>query len=101
MNQINNLPAQNPADSLAIHALDSIPQPNVGAAKITGLVKRSGKITGYQLSDGRVVTKEEGVRLAQNGEIKGVGIAHRGSTKYLKSIPDGNDQNNLSDLPTV
>ena len=33
--------------------------------------------------------------------IAGVGIAHRGETEYLKSIPDGTDGNNLSHLPSV
>lgn len=87
--------------TLAVNALDSLPKAKSGAASITGLLKRGGKISGYQLSDGRTVSKEEGVTLAQNGEIAGVGIAHRGDTKYLKSIPDGSDQNNLGNLPTV
>ena len=41
------------------------------------------------------------VALAKAGEIAGVGIAHRKDTEYLKSIPDGTDDNNLSHLPTV
>lgn len=101
MNYVNQNEAVNPASMLAVSALDSIPKANPGAAEITGLVKRSGRVTGYQLSDGRVVTREEGVALAKRGEIAGVGIAHRGDTEYLKSIPDGSAQNNLSNLPTV
>ena len=87
--------------SLARSALDTIPTPNSDAVHITGLVKRNGRVTGYQLSDGRIVTKQEGVVLAKGGNIAGVGIAHRGNTEYLKSIPDGSSSNNLSDLPTV
>ncbi len=82
-------------------ALDDIPTPNADAASITGLVKQRGKITGYQLSDDRIVSKEEGVNLAKAGEIRGVGIAHRKDTEYLKSIPDDTENNNLSSLPTV
>lgn len=33
--------------------------------------------------------------------IAGVGIAHRGDTEYLKSIPDGGENNNLDNLPSV
>ena len=66
-----------------------------------GLVKESGRITGYQLSDGSTVSREEGVALAKDGEIRGVGIAHRKDTEYLKSIPDETENNNLSSLPSV
>lgn len=87
--------------SLAKNTLDDIPNPKSDAKNIVGLVKSSGKITGYQLSDGKTVSKEEGVALAKAGEISGVGVAHRGDTEYLKSIPDGTETNNLSNLPSV
>lgn len=89
------------ASVLPLAALDSIPDNRPDAREIVGLVKSSGKVTGYQLSDGNTVSKEEGVALAKNGEIKGVGIAHRNDTEYLKSIPDGTESNNLSNLPSV
>ena len=87
--------------SLAKNTLDDIPTPKSDAKDIVGLVKSSGRITGYQLSDGRTVSKQEGVDLAKSGEINGVGVAHRGDTEYLKTIPDGTDGNNLSNLPSV
>jgi hypothetical protein len=87
--------------ALAMNTLDDIPQTKSDAKEITGLVKHSGRITGYQLSDGSMVSKEEGVALAREGEIKNVGIAHRRDTEYLKSIPDGTENNNLGNLPTV
>ena len=31
----------------------------------------------------------------------GVGIAHRGETEYLKAIPNGNENDNLGNLPSV
>lgn len=88
-------------NALAKNTLDEIPTPKQNAKDIVGLVKESGKITGYQLSDGSTVSKDEGVNLAKQGEIKGVGVAHRGDTEYLKSIPDGTDDNNLSNLPAT
>ena len=87
--------------SLAMNALDSVPSPRSDAKDIVALVKHSGKVTGYQLSDGQTVTKEEGVQLAKEGEINGVGVAHRNGQEYLKSIPDGTQNNNLSSLPSV
>ena len=69
-------------------ALDDIPTPKNDAVSITGLVKQKGKITGYQLSDDRIVSREDGVALAKAGEIKGVGIAHRKDTEYqFKNSP--------------
>ncbi|MCD7837094.1 MAG: DUF3892 domain-containing protein [Lachnospiraceae bacterium] len=82
-------------------ALDEIPTPKSDAVTITGLVKSGGRVSGYQLSDERIISREEGVSLAKSGEIKGVGIAHNKGTEYLKSIPDDTEDNNLSSLPTV
>lgn len=87
--------------SLPMNAFSEIPTPNVDAKEIVGLVKHSGKISGYQLSDGRIVDKSQGVALARQGDIKGVGISKRNGNEYLKSLPDQVENNNLSDLPTV
>jgi len=87
--------------SLPLMAMAEIPTPHPNAKHITGLVKESGKITGYQLSDGKVVSKEEGLELARQGEIAGVGIASNKGTEYLKSLPDTTEANNLGSLPTV
>ena len=89
------------ASALPLAAMDEIPTPNSDAVTITGLVKERGRITGYQLSDDRIVSREEGVSLAKAGQIRGVGVAHKKETEYLKSIPDGTERNNLSSLPTV
>ena len=82
-------------------ALDEVPEAKADAKEIVGLVKSSGKISGYQLSDGTTVSKEEGVSMAKAGEIKGVGVAHRKDSEYLKSLPDGTEGNNLGNLPSV
>ena len=97
-NQAQNTLAQN---TLAQNTLDQIPAPASNACSITGLVKEGGKVTGYRLSDNTVLEKEQAVQLARQGGIIGVGIAHRGDTEYLKSIPDGNEGNNLSNLPSI
>ena len=86
---------------LAYAALDEVPTPKSNAKEIVGLVKSSGKISGYQLSEGSTVSKEEGVSMAKAGEIQGVGIAHRKDSEYLKSLPDDNENNNLGNLPSV
>ena len=86
---------------LVKQTLDQIPQAQAGAKRITGLVKKGGRITGYQLSDNTVLEKQQAVELAKQGQIAGVGIANRGDTEYLKSIPDGSENNNLGNLPSV
>ena len=88
-------------NSLVKNTLDQIPQAGPNAKRIVGLVKQGGKITGYQLSDASFVSKPEAVSLARQGQIAGVGIAHRGQTEYLKAIPNGNENDNLGNLPSV
>ena len=56
---------------LAYAALDDVPTPKADAKEIIGLVKSSGKITGYRLSNSVTVSKEEGVSMAKAGDIKG------------------------------
>lgn len=86
---------------LAQNTLDTIPTPTPNARSITGLVKKSGKVIGYRLSDDSILDKEQAIQLAREGGILGVGVSHRGETEYLKSIPDGSENNNLSTLPSV
>ena len=83
------------------NTLDQIPKTSSNAKQIVGLVKESGRITGYQLSDHSIVEKQQAVNMAKLGQIAGVGIAHRGDTEYLKSIPDSSENNNLGNLPSV
>lgn len=90
--RIGNLPAN-------INIMN--PVPNKDAKSITRLVRKNGKISGYELSDGRVLTKHEGVALAKQGGIRGVAIASRNGSEYLRSLPDGNESNNLGDLPSA
>ena len=87
--------------NLVKNTLDQIPLANKNARRIVGLVKESGRITGYQLSDNSIVEKQQAVDMAKHGQIAGVGIAHRGDTEYLKSIPDSSENNNLGNLPSV
>ena len=92
---------RNIGQELVKNTLDQIPNPKADAKKIVGLVKEGGRITGYQLSDHSIVEKQQAVNMAKQGQISGVGIAHRGDTEYLKSIPNGNENDNLGNLPSV
>lgn len=87
---------------LTKQTLDQIPKAKPNAKHITGLVKEGGRVTGYHLSDNSIVEKQQAVDTAKQGQIAGVGIAHWGNTEYLKSIPDGSENNNLgNNLPSI
>lgn len=60
MNQKDNFKS-----TLPMAALDEIPQPSENAKEIVGLVKAQGKVTGYKLSDGQMVSKSKicGIKL--------------------------------------
>ena len=90
-NNEQQTPAQN--------TLHQVLSPSPYARSITALVTKGGKVTGYQLSDNTILDKPQAV--AREGGIRGVGIAHRGETEYLKSLPDGSEDNNLSNLSSI
>ena len=87
--------------NLPMDALSEIPLLNADSRCITALKKDGGHVTGYQLSDGRIIDKAEAVNLAKKGGIQGVGISNRNGTEYLKSLPDETENNNLSNLPSL
>ena len=99
MNNKNNVSPG--LESLPMNAFSEIPTPNSDALTITALRKDDGRVTGYQLSDGQVLDKDEAVALARKGGIAGVGIAARDGSEYLKSLPDNTESNNLSHLPSI
>lgn len=102
-NNINNTAVDLSANaaSLPMRAMKEVPQARPDAKQIVALVKERGKITGYKLSDGQTLNKADGIQLAKQGGIAGVGISARKGNEYLKSLPDGSDNNNLSNLPSV
>lgn len=77
------------------------PNPQGDAVSIVGLVKTGGKISGYRLSDGEEVSKEQGVQMAKDNRIRGVAVAVKNGTEYLRSLPDDSENNNLGNLPSV
>nr|WP_243120195.1 DUF3892 domain-containing protein [Caloramator sp. E03] len=61
-----------------------------------------GEIVAYKLDNGKIISKEEGIIYAENGQIANVrvGVSKKGE-KYLRSLPDGNEENNLDNLPEI
>ena len=87
---------------LPVNINKDIPTPNSNAQSIRALIKKSGEIIGYELLNGERISKEEGVQMAKSGQISGVAVAvSRKGEEYLRSLPDQDESNNLSSLPTV
>lgn len=77
-------------------------QSNINKQSIKAVIKNSGEITGYELSNGEQITKERGVELAKAGSISGVSVStSRKGEEYLRSLPDQDESNNLSSLPVI
>ncbi|MDB1955504.1 DUF3892 domain-containing protein [Clostridium tertium] len=87
---------------LPININKEVATPNSDAESIKALIKKSGEVVGYELSNGERVSKEEGVQMSKNGQISGVGVGvSKKGEEYLRSLPDQSENNNLSSLPTV
>ena len=77
-------------------------QANTDKKSIKAVIKNSGEISGYELSSGEQITKQKGVELAKSGAISGVSVStSRKGEEYLRSLPDEDESNNLSSLPTI
>ena len=91
-----------PTLNLNSEDLASKSQSDTDKNSITAIMKHSGEITGYELSNGEQITKERGVELAKAGTISGVSVAtSRKGEEYLRSLRDDDESNNLSSLPII
>lgn len=70
---------------------------------ITGVTKGSNQeITGYQLENGQIVSKAEGVAMAKQGLVEYVNVSvSKTGEEYLRSLPDEYSGNNLDNLPVI
>lgn len=90
------------APTINLNSEDLSPKAQSDKNSITAIMKHSGEITGYELSNGDQVTKERGVELAKAGAISGVSVAtSRKGEEYLRSLRDEDESNNLSSLPII
>lgn len=75
---------------------------NSEARDITKLIKQSGDVVGYELSDGSHVSVAEAVNLAKQNALNHVGVSvSKGGEEYIRSLPDGDESNNLGNLPSI
>ncbi|HEY8890060.1 MAG TPA: DUF3892 domain-containing protein [Clostridium sp.] len=61
-----------------------------------------GEITAYELENGEIISKDQAVLLAKQGNISGVSIGtSKKGEDFLRSLPDGDKANNLDSLPVI
>jgi Protein of unknown function (DUF3892) len=69
--------------------------------KVTAVRKDgNGTITEYKLDNGTIINQEQAITMAETHELEGynVGTARNGK-KYIRSNADGDESNNLDQLP--
>lgn len=71
--------------------------------KITKVRKNpDGDITDVMLENGNVYSINEAIDLARKGMLEGVNVGRaKNGREYLRSNPDGNEGNNLDNMPTM
>lgn len=60
-----------------------------------------GDITNILTNDGNIYSIEEAITMAKDHNLDGVNVGKsRNGTEYLRSNPNGEEQDNLDNLPT-
>ena len=54
----------------------------------------------FKLDNGEVLDVEQAYNYAQDGKLDGIVAADRNGIKYIRGVNDGDDNNNLDNLPT-
>lgn len=80
---------------------EEVPTPNSDAVSISKLIEHSNEVIGYELSNGQTVNKDEAIQMTKSGQIAGVAVVLNKGNEYLRSLPDDNEGNNLSNLPKI
>jgi hypothetical protein len=72
------------------------------AKQIIKFIKQDNEVTGYVLSSGEKVSVKEAIELAKEGRLEHVGVStSKDGSEYIRSLPDGDESNNLSHLPSI
>ena len=72
------------------------------ALRITGRREdENGANTHYRLSDGRIVTREEAVRMCRDGLLPDYHIIVENGVEYLRDNPDTREEDNIDNQPLI
>lgn len=98
MNNENDYGVVNPLQN--INQIVSQGGPN--AKQITKFIKQDNEVIGYVLSSGEKVSVKEAIQMAKEGQLEHVGVSiSKGGNEYIRSLPDGDESNNLNNLPSI
>lgn len=61
----------------------------------------TGANTHYKLSDGRIITRAEGILMCERGELPGYNVTLDNGVLYLKDIPDTRVEDNIDSQPLI
>nr|WP_302599437.1 DUF3892 domain-containing protein [uncultured Cellulosilyticum sp.] len=72
------------------------------AEQITKLIKHDGEVVGYELASGRHVSVAEAINMAKANQLDHVGVStSKDGSEYIRSLADGDESNNLGNLPSI
>lgn len=72
------------------------------AESICKLIKSGGEVVGYELESGKHVSVHQAVEMAKANQLKHVGVAtSKDGDEYIRSLADGDESNNLGNLPSI
>ncbi len=75
---------------------------NAHAEQITKLIKHDGEVVGYELASGRHISISEAINMAKANQLDHVGVStSKDGTEYIRSLADGDESNNLGNLPSI
>ena len=61
----------------------------------------NGANTHYKLSDGKIVTREEAVKMCKDGLLPNYHIYERDGVEYLRDNPDTREEDNIDSQPLI
>lgn len=72
------------------------------AEQITKLIKNGGEVVGYELASGRHISVSEAINMAKANQLDHVGVStSKDGSEYIRSLADGDESNNLGNLPSI
>lgn len=72
------------------------------AQAITKLIKSGGEVVGYELESGQHVSVQQAINMAKENMLKHVGVStSKDGSEYIRSLSDGDESNNLGNLPSI
>lgn len=75
---------------------------NQNAEEITRLIKSGGQVVGYELSSGKHISVHQAIEMAKHNALRHVGVStSKDGSEYIRSLADGNEANNLGNLPSI